>query len=262
MVQLDQAGSGMDRITIVPARGPAAAAIEFFWLHRAPQSGRPQRWRIVPDGSAHLLYHSPRPALGASGRLCIVGARSTFTDADLSWRSFSLGARLRPGALRALTRIPAPELCDVAVPFRSLEPDSAAMLADRLRAAGDPVQALRTFCDAVGERVRAYRPDPFDVRATHVLGRRAANVREASAALDASPRWLRERFRRSTGLSPKRFMRVNRLFRALGLAVQANDPAWARIAALCGYFDQSHLIHEFGELLGETPERFLARREH
>ncbi|MGD8279148.1 MAG: hypothetical protein PVH00_14015 [Gemmatimonadota bacterium] len=32
------------------------------------------------------------------------------------------------------------------------------------------------------------------------------------------------------------------------------------MAARSGYSDQSHMIHEFRTLLGETPRRFVGRR--
>jgi AraC-like DNA-binding protein len=67
------------------------------------------------------------------------------------------------------------------------------------------------------------------------------------------------------GLSPVLVVRVARVQRALGLALAggalARDPhaGWARIAARSGYYDQSHLIRDFGRLLGETPATYIAR---
>jgi AraC-like DNA-binding protein len=35
---------------------------------------------------------------------------------------------------------------------------------------------------------------------------------------------------------------------------------WARLALDCGYYDQSHLIHEFRLFADETPERYARVR--
>lgn len=76
-----------------------------------------------------------------------------------------------------------------------------------------------------------------------------------------SQRRFIEVFRGETGLAPKLFSRLGRFQRVLRAADPERD--WAEVAVGCGYFDQSHLIHEFRELCGLTPTRYLeARTEH
>ena len=83
------------------------------------------------------------------------------------------------------------------------------------------------------------------------------------------------------GFPPKtiaRLLRFNRAVRSLDRlsGTRANEPAskpyiearqpedplvgaiqWADLAADCGYFDQAHLIKEFREFAGMTPDAFL-----
>jgi hypothetical protein len=48
--------------------------------------------------------------------------------------------------------------------------------------------------------------------------------------------------------------------RACGGEVAANGRVeWARVAAEHGYYDQSHLVHDFGELTGITPTAYRPR---
>jgi AraC-like DNA-binding protein len=93
-----------------------------------------------------------------------------------------------------------------------------------------------------------------------------------------SHRHLIRQFRTSIGLPPKKaamLLRFTRSIEALtrnGLAGSASKPyldgsvpsgadrspaRWAHIAAECGYFDQSHFIHEFRAFAGATPSEFL-----
>jgi AraC-like DNA-binding protein len=63
-------------------------------------------------------------------------------------------------------------------------------------------------------------------------------------------------FRDQLGAPPKRLGRVFRLQRAIKLIGQSNQPRWAELALDCGYFDQSHMIREFRQLAGCTPEEY------
>jgi AraC-like DNA-binding protein len=101
--------------------------------------------------------------------------------------------------------------------------------------------------------------------------------------LDCSHRTLIARFRTYVGFPPKtvaRLLRFNRVVRSIDRAsrTRANEPVgkpyietaladagrvgaarWADIAADCGYFDQAHLINDFREFAGDTPDAFLRR---
>jgi AraC-like DNA-binding protein len=55
------------------------------------------------------------------------------------------------------------------------------------------------------------------------------------------------------GLTPKRYARVLRFNALLPRLVRVGPIDWAEVAVEGGYFDQSHLIHEFKRLAGVTP---------
>lgn len=99
--------------------------------------------------------------------------------------------------------------------------------------------------------------------------------------LDCSHRTLIARFRTCVGFPPKtvaRLLRFNRVVRSLDCSsrTRANETVgkpylesthaddrrvaairWADIATHCGYFDQAHLIKDFREFAGNTPDAFL-----
>ncbi|HJZ80394.1 MAG TPA: helix-turn-helix domain-containing protein, partial [Pyrinomonadaceae bacterium] len=102
-----------------------------------------------------------------------------------------------------------------------------------------------------------------------------------AAEMDCSHRTLIARFKTYVGFPPKtiaRLLRFNRATRTLDLLsrTRAHEPAskpyiegqraedrlvdaiqWADLAADCGYFDQAHLIKDFREFAGSTPNAFL-----
>ena len=67
---------------------------------------------------------------------------------------------------------------------------------------------------------------------------------------------LVRRFRRHTGLTPHAFQTNLRIAQARGML--ARGEAAARVAAQCGFADQSHLTRTFKRAVGVTPARFAA----
>jgi AraC-like DNA-binding protein len=85
----------------------------------------------------------------------------------------------------------------------------------------------------------------------------AVRIDTLADGLGVSRQHLAAQFRAKVGLTPKMYARVCRFRRATGALAQPGAPDWSRLALDCGYFDQSHLIHDFQEFSGSAPESFL-----
>jgi AraC-like DNA-binding protein len=100
-------------------------------------------------------------------------------------------------------------------------------------------------------------PDNEDLlvrRAFDLLVASGGNYRFAdlATALDMSTRSLERRFATHIGATPKKVSRVIRLRNAM--MVRKEISSWAEVAHAVGYYDQSHMIHDFVDLYGATPE--------
>jgi AraC-like DNA-binding protein len=60
-------------------------------------------------------------------------------------------------------------------------------------------------------------------------------------------------FRDQVGLTPKVYCRIQRFQRILDRVAYASHVDWLETALACGYFDQSHFIHDFCEFTGLRP---------
>jgi len=89
----------------------------------------------------------------------------------------------------------------------------------------------------------------------------ALRVEALASQLGVSRQHLGAQFRDHVGLSPKLFARICR-FRAARAAALASATGqhgldWANLALASGYFDQSHLIRDFQDFTGASPEVHL-----
>src|SRR5262249_45358011 len=94
---------------------------------------------------------------------------------------------------------------------------------------------------------------------THGSGWQVVSVRDVTRRIGLSQRQFIQVFRSAVGMTPKRYHRVRRFQRARKLVRYTPSPDWADVALECGYFDQSHLIHDFQEFAGFSPVEFQRR---
>lgn len=71
-------------------------------------------------------------------------------------------------------------------------------------------------------------------------------------SLGLSERTLERRFKTYIGITPKKYARIVRLRSTI--FQRKNLSSWAEVAQIAGYYDQSHMINDFNELYGMSPE--------
>jgi AraC-like DNA-binding protein len=282
MIALDQAGAALPAARVTPPPPGLARWLSEGWSDRAAGPA----WRIVADDSAYLIYAEVDTSAGIRTRLSVVGPRSRHLEIDRSRRRVTAALRLRPGALGPLFGVPAHELTDRGAAPSDLLGTRAADWEERV-AQAPPEERIRVLCALLARRADGAPPPDWRVRALLAADRdssTSARLHEPRgrfptlAALcrefGLSPRTLRQTVRDEVGLAPSTVLKVRRLHRVLldGLArtaVRARerspdsrpDRSWAALAARHGYADQSHLIRDCRELLGETPQAFRRRAD-
>jgi AraC-like DNA-binding protein len=172
------------------------------------------------------------------------------------------GIRLQPAGASCIVGFPANNITDAIVGFDDACGREGRELEERLNVA-------TTFADriAIFERWacrRLSRGADLDHLAAHASlliseGRGAHAISAVANRIGVSERRLERHFKRSIGISPKTFSRIVR-FQSVVRSVQNNATTDVLETALdLGYYDQSHLIRDFREFSGITPQAFFDR---
>jgi AraC-like DNA-binding protein len=173
-----------------------------------------------------------------------------------------MGAVFRPGGLPAFFAVPAHETSDRDVSLDLLWGAHAGELRERLLAAPGPVAKLDALERALAERWRPGTTHPAVTFALAEIGAYPCESRMAAITecVGLSAKRFIEHFKGAVGVTPKQYCRIRRFQQALAAAENGRSVEWTRIAADCGYFDQSHFIHDFRCFSGLTPTAYDARR--
>ncbi|HEY0638230.1 MAG TPA: helix-turn-helix domain-containing protein [Pseudonocardiaceae bacterium] len=239
--------------------------VDSIWLYGSPSRGVE---RVLPDGAQQLLVNLDADELGVygPGAPCLVGGaavQAAHAGAVLIERAHQrriAGVSFRPGGAHPFLGAPSCAL-DPLVELGELWGREGAVLRERLLtvdAHGGPAGVLRALESALLARLRDATPDPALGYAVRVLSA-GAPVHEVATGLGVGRRAFGSRFAERVGLTPKRFARVRRLQRVLRAVDGGTAADWARVAAEHGYYDQSHLIHDFRALAGLRPTEYRPR---
>ncbi len=251
---------------------PLDACVECLWIVESTASGQNRLERVLPTGAAQLIVNlkedETRRYDASRGLRCettrgviLAGPMSRFSVIDTSEQEWVAGVAFKPGGTAAFTRTPANEACDLDVDLdrlvardlvnslreQLLEAATAANRLDRLESALRSAWRGPVGHDAVSFAVARFTKQPA-----------ATAISDVMAAIGLSQRQFIARFAAEVGLTPKRFCRVRRFQRAVALAHAGGPVDWTSVALDCGYYDQSHLIHDFREFSGVTPTEYTA----
>ena len=250
-----------------PAASPATA-------QAAPTAPPASLERVLPTGSMHLairLTGPPLQVLGTDrgareflGHAVVGGVRDRCYVRDISAPVRSVGAQLRPSAVLPLFDATAADLAGRHTPLEQLWGRSAVTARERLLDAGSLERQLLVFEHLLLERLP--RVCGVHPAVAHALAQLSATPARSLAVRDVvresgySHRRFIELFRRSVGLTPKRYQRLSRFRAALAAVDLDAPPTWADLALAAGYSDQAHFSREFRAFSGVTPGAYLAAR--
>jgi AraC-like DNA-binding protein len=249
---------------------PLADFVAYFWaLRDAPAHAME---RIVPSGTLELvvnLYEDAVPIYDPrsmawrtySGAVAS-GAYQRFFVIDTREHASIVGVHFRPGGAAPFLGVPPGELAGRHVDLETLWGRLAIELREQLCAAATPPERFAVLDRALRSRLSGPRHrHPAVPFALDQLARSGVTVGEVAASVQLSRRRLIEVFTAEVGMTPKRLSRVLRFQRASAMARRDGAPDWGRLALACGYFDQSHLIHDVNDLTGTSPVQLVRTSE-
>jgi AraC-like DNA-binding protein len=226
--------------------------VECFWTSETTREATSGH-RVLPDGCVDLIFDLT-PGFEAA---YWVGTMTKTLVVEGSRRRRLLGLRFQPGGAKGLLGLRLRELTDQRIPFQSVSPSVEEVLDRLLESDSNPLDVVQNWL------ARTIIPDEKFPLVQSIFRRvrkssGTMRVGEIASSLGLSPQYLNRVMNDCVGVDLKTFSRIIRM-RACTESLRASgvEVDWPIVAADFGFYDQSHLIHEFKDLVGLSPRQFL-----
>jgi AraC-like DNA-binding protein len=252
---------------------PLSACVESFWLYAGERPTHVKERRL-PDGSVGLIFnlhddliriYDPRDqeTFHSYRGAVLSGPQPGYVLLDTSSLLSTLGVTFRPGGMLPFLPFPVSDLSDQALSLETLWGAEVADLRGRLCSATTPAARfalLERFLLSRLDRSRTSHPALACAIAGLQDAARFPTIASLAGHIGLSQTRLVQVFRDAMGMTPKQYARLSRFQCVLARLDTGEAVDWADTVFACGYFDQSHLIHEFQAFAGLTPGQYLAMR--
>lgn len=247
-----------------------APYVRFYWvLEGELPNGQSYTHRTMADGCVEMVFHYR----GRFHELLDNGMEEASFTAGIDGPSqcharFSIneafgifGVYLFPFAVPRLFNLPVSALSDQAVDLQSLLGQQGADLEEQVMLAANNQQRasiLTRFLEScLLTQTTPERTHVFAAIQEVIRTRGLVNIGSLASQACLSSRQFERSFKQFAGFTPKLYSRIIRFQSALE-AFGQKQKSLTEIAYDCGYYDQSHFIHDFKEFSGFHPGQYFS----
>jgi len=242
--------------------------VRFFWVFESEGLDEPYFYRSMADSCAELIFHYRGTFKELSGSKCPSDFYSGLHSQSQSYRRFItnenfgiFGAYIYPFAVRQLFKLSPEDLTNRMPDLQTILGKSGSELEERIMLAPDNKQRVQILTEFLESRLHTYPPDhhPALSAVIHVIhSGKQQTVEELANRFNLSERQFERKFKEYSGFSPKRYLRIRRFEEACNRYGDTVKKTLTDIAYECGYYDQSHFIHDFKSFSGYHPAAFFS----
>ncbi len=246
--------------------------VKCYWTIKIPQRQEEVTTQFIADGCVEISFNMADPSSHRFGHshfishhAHIFGTATAFSLTQSTGYVSYFNIRFHPGGAIPFISDSIHELTDNCYTVDDVWGATGRKLSERIR---DDQISNSDRCNLVDRFLlnklaqKQRRSNAFDRHLesaiTSAINHNGLISVDALATLtQLSNRQLERKFKQKLGISPKQYCRIIRFRNVLGKTTSIRSINWADIALSFGYYDQSHLIHEFRHFTGFSPTEYF-----
>lgn len=255
----------MQSFRIIKPVAALAPYVRYYWILSEDTLASVSE-RTLPVGCVQMVFHRGRQLLSLTeGRLqprsFISGQSLGYSDVESTGMLEMIVVVFQPFAAKAFLHIPVCEFWGRNVDMEEADDVQLADLGRRVANMPDQAACIRLIEQFLLRRLYAFpeynlkRVSTTLEMVTHFPYIRIPQLADVACL---SNKQFGRIFTEYVGATPKEFLRIVRMQRALHILQCQPGVSFAQLAYECGFSDQSHMIKEFKLFSGYTPAEYLA----
>jgi len=228
-----------------------ADLVEQFWLvDWRLENGKEHIQQNLPDPNFHLVFEN--------GRAKLIGPVSKVYSYKMTAEGQIFAVKFKAGALAELLTEPMTHFVDQereAAEYFGAEVNELASVLQKPASDGEVVDKIHAFLTPFVRKATTQRQAVEQQLSLIKQNAEITKVEQLAKHANTSVRTLQRNFIKYFGLTPKWLIRKYRLHQAL-TKLESEEVDIAEVVESLGYTDQPHLIRDFKEILGVTPNYY------
>ncbi len=257
----------MNYQTFVPHE-QLSGLIKCYWAMESSANEQLEKQSIVPDGCMEMIFHYGdlyRQYMGngtivVQPRCFVIGQLTTPLEIEPTGITGIFSVRFKPnGFLPFISNIPIKKMENKAVPLTELFGQDGQDLENKVCNAHSVQERITLVEMFLVDRLNRSEAIDHMVRSaveTILTGNGKMIISQLSGQAQISRRQLERKFHLEIGLGPKQLSKMIRLQTTVKMLLNEEFTSLTSLALENGYYDQSHFIKDFRELVGATPKEF------
>ncbi|NAS32472.1 helix-turn-helix domain-containing protein [Flavobacteriaceae bacterium R38] len=226
--------------------------VDTFWTFSKNEVN--EKFKVLPDTCSDLVFDF------SQNRGFLSGVMTTYQFKELSPETDLIGVRFKSEKIGLLFDIPLYETKNLRVELSELFPTKTFQSLNQvndLETTIDKIAFLENFIEMLFNQNHQKRDQIVlstvqNIRTSHGI----ININDIAKSHNISLRQLERRFKNCVGLTAKEFSNVVRFNNARESISKLSKTSLLEIAFDMGFFDHSHMTHEFKRISGENPSFF------
>ncbi|MBC8172444.1 MAG: helix-turn-helix transcriptional regulator [Chitinophagales bacterium] len=253
----------------IPPPSHLAQYVRCFWVLESDMSDHnPFIYRSMADGCTELIFHYKgrfdeimRDDTTEKSFISGIHGQSQHFRRFITCESFGIfGVYVYPFALPKLFSLAATDVSDQMPDLASVLGSTGRELGEKMMEAPSNTERKEIITAFLEQRLcknKIHYPNVFAAIQHIIQTKGLITVDTLSKKYYLSTRQFERKFKEFSGFNPKLFSRIIRFQSAL-TEYTNKEKSLTAIAYDCGYYDQSHFIHDFKQFSGHHPKEYFS----